>query len=93
MSEIPNLPKGHSVLHSSTARFPMQNVTCKVHKIYDTANDSDYQLCFDQKNNKIDFDQHFKKELELYTKKYGKLHPVLFDTLHKNPGQPVEVMA
>lgn len=93
MSELLNLPKGHVILESSTAELPLQKARFRIHKIYDSRKDQEYQLSFDAQQKKIDFLAALKKEQALYTKKYGKLHPVLHNTVTaKNRPRKIEVM-
>jgi hypothetical protein len=81
MSELLNLPRGHFVLQSSTATMPLQKAKFRVHKIYDSNKNSDYELAYDSKFKKVNFDSVLKKELILFNKQYGKLHPVLYHML------------
>ncbi len=81
MSEILNLPKGHAVLQSSTVELPLQKAKFRIHKIYDEGKDNTYQLAFNEKQRKVDFDRALKKEIDLQNQRYGKIHPTLFDML------------
>lgn len=82
MSELINLPKYHFVLQSSNASMPLQKSKFRIHKIYDSNKGIDYELAFDIKQKKVNLDSIIKKELELFNKQYGKLHPVLYEMLN-----------
>jgi len=86
MGELINLPKGHYILQSSSVQMQLQKAKFRIHKIYDSNNDSDYMLAFDSKNKEIDFNAIAKKETLLYSKKYGKLHPVLYNLVNSTTG-------